>query len=124
MTAALRILSCCSALSCACLLSGCLFGDATPPEPETPPTPVVAYMIAHEAGDSTTVQDPEYGGDVLVSMQENFTSGTGEECKRASLVAQQREAEMVVICRRDGGSWNLAPRIWGQGINESGQRGK
>lgn len=104
------------ALLCTLALAGCMFASPPQPEPETPPTPLAAFMIAHEPGDTATVHDPDYGGDVQVTIQETFISATGEECRRASLVSRQQEAEMAVICRKEGGRWVMGARIWGQGI--------
>ena len=101
------------------LLSGCsLFSSApTITANPVPPSPLVSYMIAHEAGDSTVLDDPDFGTAILVTMQENFSSASGNICKRASLLARQKESEMAVICLDENGQWVLAPRIWGQGIH-------
>ena len=100
------------------LLSGCsLFSSTSTPPPEAvPPSPLVSYMIEHQAGDSTTLDDPDFGTGILVTMQDNFVSASGNICKRASLLARQKESEMAVICLDANGHWVLAPRIWGQGI--------
>ena len=100
------------------LLSGCsLFSSTSPSAPEpVPPSPLVSYMIEHQAGDSTTLDDPDFGAGILVTMQDNFVSASGNVCKRASLLARQKESEMAVICLDANGHWILAPRIWGQGI--------
>lgn len=98
-------------------LAGCGMWKSAPPTPSAPPpTPVAAYMMEHAKGDSTTLDDPQFGENILITMQDSFISASGEECRRATLVARQREAEVVVICRKDGEGWRLAPRIWGQGI--------
>lgn len=96
------------------LLGGCGFGAS--PAPETPPTPVMQYMIDHSKGDTDLLDDPQFGEQIRITMQDTFTSAAGEECKRATLVAREREAEMAVICRKGEEGWKLAPRIWGQGI--------
>ena len=100
------------------VLSGCLFAK-NPPEPPAepaPPTPLAAYMIGHAPGDSTTLDDPDFGQQVRVTMQHEFTSAIGEPCKSASLLAGQRESEIAVICQKLDGTWRMAPRVWGQGI--------
>lgn len=106
-------------LSAACLaLTGCgMFGGTPPPAPEAP-GPVAAFMIDNEPGASATLDDPEFGNAIRVTMQDTFASAGGEQCRRATLVAREREAEIVVICRDADGHWSMAPRIWGQGINQ------
>ncbi len=99
------------------LLSGCLFAKKAPKPPApTPPTPLVAYMIDHAPGDSTTLDDPDFGRQIRVTMQNEFISAIGESCKSASLLAGLRENEIAVICQKKDGTWSMAPRVWGQGI--------
>lgn len=98
-------------------LHGCgLFAD-TPAQPQTPPGPVEAYMISANPGDSTTLEDPGFGKNVRVTLDNGFTSAKGEECKRATVLSGQKEAEVVVICRNSEGQWRMAPRVWGQSID-------
>lgn len=106
------------ALAAGLCLTGCgVFRDSPPSaSPAPPPTPVAAYMMEHQKGDTAVLDDPEFGEAIRVTMQDPFISAAGEECRRATLVARQREAEVVVICRKVGEAWKLAPRIWGQGI--------
>lgn len=99
-------------------LAGCgMFGSTAPAVPDVTPGPVTAFMINNEPGASVTLDDPEFGTEIHVALQDTFTSAAGEQCKRATLVAREREAEIVVICRDAAGRWNMAPRIWGQGIH-------
>ena len=98
-------------------LYGCGFGGA-PEQPETPPGPLMAYMIGAAPGDSTTLDDPDFGKNVRLSMGESFVSAKGEECKRGTALSGQREAEVVVICRDAQGRWNMAPRVWGAGLSQ------
>lgn len=88
-----------------------MMGDTPPPAPEY--SPLVAYMIGHERGDSTTLDDPGFGPDLAVTMQESFESAGGQYCKRATVVAKEKQAEIVVICRKGDEPWQMAPRIWG-----------
>lgn len=98
------------------LLHGCgLFADAPVP-PQTPPGPVEAYMISANPGDSATLEDPGFGKNVRVTLDNGFTSAKGEKCKRATVLSGQKEAEVVVICRNSEGEWRMAPRVWGHGI--------
>ena len=89
-------------------LYGCGFGGA-PEQPETPPGPLMAYMIGAAPGDSKNVR---------LSMGESFVSAKGEACKRGTALSGQREAEVVVICRDAQGRWNMAPRVWGAGLSQ------
>jgi hypothetical protein len=99
------------------LLPG-LFGCAakSDPPPQIPPSPVEAYMISAGFGDSARLDDPAFGRDVNVVMENGFTSAKGEECHRATILAGEKEAEVVVVCKNAAGEWKMAPRVWGQGI--------
>ncbi len=98
-------------------LAGCgLFSDPPPP-PAYQPGPVEAYLISADKRDSTTLDDPAFGKNVRVTLDDGFTSAKGESCKRATVLAGQKEAEVVVICRDGEGQWRMAPRVWGQGID-------
>lgn len=88
-----------------------MFGDTPPPAPTY--SPLVAYMIGHERGDSTTLDDTEFGKELGVTMQDSFESAGGQHCKRATLVAPAKQTEIVVICRKGDEPWQMAPRIWG-----------
>lgn len=95
-------------------------GGTPPPAPPAqakPSSPLLDFLSANEQGASATLDDPEFGQGVRVLVDERFFSATGEECKRATLTAENREAEVVVVCRQADGSWRLAPRIWGQGLS-------
>lgn len=105
------------ALFTALLLGGCGFGGS-PAQPETPPGPVTGFMIVSNVGETATVDDPDFGKAVRVSLDELFTSAKGEDCKRGTVLSGQREAEVIVICRDANGRWNMAPRVWGQGISQ------
>lgn len=114
-----------SSLSLACtllLLSGCgLWGSDLPATfvPPVPPSPVVAFMQDNSPGAAATLQDADFGGEVRVSVDDEFYSAVGELCRRATLFSTGHEAEVVVICRSNTGTdtpWKLMPRIWGRGI--------
>lgn len=98
-------------------LQGCLFGgnDATPPHE---PGPVESFLINAAPGASTTLDDPQFGPQVHVLLEDLFTSAAGEDCKRATVRNQNNEAEVVVICKNAQGVWRLAPRVWGQGLSD------
>lgn len=100
-------------------LTACGGGPQTPvpAQPKAPDSPLLAFLSANEEGASATLDDPEFGEGVRVLVDGRFFSATGEECKRATLTAENREAEVVVVCRQADGSWRLAPRIWGQGLS-------
>lgn len=108
-----------SALLLFFFLSGCgVISDAPPAPPPPPPGPVEGYMITAVPGASTRLDDPAFGKDVSVTMENGFISAKGEECRRASVLVGEREAEVVVICRDAAGRWEMAPRVWGQGIEK------
>lgn len=102
------------ALSLTVPLAGCFGGESTPPPP--PPGPVETFLINAAPGASTTVDDPQFGPQVHVLLEDNFISASGENCRRATVRSQRQEAEVVVICRDGQGVWRLAPRVWGQGL--------
>ena len=95
-------------------LQGCFGGESSPPPP--PPGPVENFLINAAPGASTTLDDPQFGQQVHVLLEDNFVFASGEDCKRATVRSQRQEAEIIVICRDDQGVWRLAPRIWGQGL--------
>lgn len=88
-----------------------MFGDTPPPAPQY--SPLVVYMIAHEKGDSSTLDDPGFGEGLAVTMQDSFESAGGQYCKRATVVGKEKQAEIVVICHKGDEPWQMAPRIWG-----------
>ena len=86
------------ALSLTVPLAGCFGGESTPPPP--PPGPVETFLINAAPGASTTVDDPQFGPQVHVLLEDNFISASGEDCRRATVRSQRQEAEVVVICRQ------------------------
>ena len=98
-------------------LAACGFG-VNPQKAETPPGPVENFMILSTPGQTTVVDDVQFGQGVNVSVDEVFTSAKGENCKRGTVLAGQKEAEVVVICQDEQGRWIMAPRVWGQGISK------
>ena len=64
-------------------------------------------MIVSAVGETATVDDPDFGKGVRVSLDELFTSAKGEDCKRGTVLSGQREAEVIVICKDDKGRWNM-----------------
>lgn len=96
-------------------LAGCVFG-APDTQPGTPAGPVATFMAGASVNESRTLDDPDFGTDVRVRVDENFTSARGEDCKRGTVLTGSGETEVIVICRDAAGHWNMAPRVWGQGI--------
>jgi len=93
-------------------LAGC-FGGNPPPAPE-PLSPLVAFMSSAQPATTEQLDDPVFGNGIRVTQEESFLSASGEDCRRATVVAREREAEMVVVCRTAGGqSWKMMPRIMG-----------
>jgi hypothetical protein len=93
-------------------LSGCA-GLQDAPVPPPPPGPVENFIIIAEPGQSTTLDDPAFGNNIRVAADGAFISAKGEECRRATVTVQGKEAEVVVICRPEGDNWIMAPRVWG-----------
>ena len=98
-------------------LAACGLGE-TPQREETPPGPVESFMIVSTPGQTTVVDDIQFGQGVSVSVDEIFTSAKGENCKRGTVLVGQKEAEVVVLCQDEKGRWVMAPRVWGQGISK------
>ena len=93
-------------------LAGC-FGGSPPPAPE-PLTPLVAFMSSAQPAASAQLDDPVFGNGISVTQEEAFLSASGEDCRRATVVAREREPEMVVVCRAgEGQAWKMMPRIMG-----------
>lgn len=110
---------CCVYMACVVLLgglAGCGLMASDPPPPPVVHGPVAEFIISQTAGSTTVVDDPEFGNAITVIIQDSFYSASGEECKRATLLAQDKQAEVVAVCRKGEGPWALAPRIWGQGL--------
>lgn len=110
------------------LLAAC--GGRQQPAPQAqeqapPVKPVLEFMTRNPAGSSAVLDDPEFGTGIRVVVEGLFTSATGEECRRATLLSQHGEAEVVIACRPAGSgddvAWQMAPRIWGQGIARPAQ---
>lgn len=101
----------------ACLvLAACGF-SSSPTLPETPdPGPVGRHLIAAAPGDEATVDDAEFGAGVRIRAGDAFTSAAGENCRRGTVFAGRKDAEVVVACQGADGVWRMAPRIWGQGM--------
>jgi hypothetical protein len=93
-------------------LSGCA-GLQDAPAPPPMPGPAENFIIAAEPGQATILDDPAFGNNIRVAMDSAFTSAKGEECRRATVTVQGKEAEVVVICKHEDGSWIMAPRVWG-----------
>ena len=111
----MRYLLLCSAL----LLGACSWGAQPEPRPAPTLSPLMAFMAGHDKGETTTLDDPEFGQGVQVIMQDAFTSATGDTCRRASLINAASQTEVVVMCRKgegDAATWQMMPRIWGQGL--------
>ncbi|MCL1985719.1 MAG: hypothetical protein FWG59_04650 [Betaproteobacteria bacterium] len=103
---------CCTALLGGMLLAGCSGGNP-PVEPE-PLSPLVAFISSAQPTASAQLDDPAFGSGILVTLEEAFVSASGEDCRRAAVIAREREAEMVVVCRAEEGQpWKMMPRIMG-----------
>ncbi|MBO4301540.1 MAG: hypothetical protein J5861_08070 [Desulfovibrio sp.] len=98
------------------LSGGCAWFGTTPVEPETPPSPVTAFMSGASPGEEVTLDDQDFGRGISVRVDETFTSAKGERCKRGTVRNDRGETEVVVVCQEGNDRWNMAPRVWGQGI--------
>ena len=77
-------------------------------------TPLVAFMSSAQPAASAQLDDPVFGNGISVTQEEAFLSASGEDCRRATVVAREREPEMVVVCRAgEGQAWKMMPRIMG-----------
>ncbi|MEG6504161.1 DVU3141 family protein [Nitratidesulfovibrio sp. 1201_IL3209] len=110
------------------LLAAC--GGRQQPAPQAqeqalPARPILEFMTGNPAGSSAVLDDPEFGTGIRVVVEGLFISATGEECRRATLLSEHGEAEVVIACRPvgsgDADAWQMAPRIWGQGISRPPQ---
>jgi len=91
--------------------AGCF--DGSPPEP-APLSPLEAFMASAQPGATTQLDDPAFGDALQVTQEEAFLSASGEDCRRAVVVARERAAEIVVVCRAgEKQPWKMMPRIMG-----------
>lgn len=79
-------------------------------------TPVEHFIAINEAGTLGAVDDEAFGGRVDITVEAVFTSAGGRTCKRAVVSRPPHEAEIVILCREDGGKWAMMPRVWGRGL--------
>jgi len=94
------------------LLTACSGGNP-PSEPEAL-SPVMAFMSSALPAASAQLDDPVFGSGIFVTQEEAFVSASNEDCRRATVIARAREAEMLVICRTEQGQpWKMMPRIMG-----------
>lgn len=122
------VLALCALCVLPVLLAAC--GGRQQPTPQAqeqalPAKPILEFMTSNPAGASAVLDDPEFGTGIRVVVEGLFTSASGEECRRATLLSQHGEAEVVIACRPAGSggdvAWQMAPRIWGQGIARPAQ---
>lgn len=84
-------------------------------------SPVEVFIISHNPGASDAVgviNDSEFGENVRIVLEQEFTSASGATCRRASLFSTNGEAEVVIMCKDEKEEWKMVPRVWGQGINK------
>lgn len=112
----MKKLLCLMCLAVLASLTGCGMMSSDPPAPAPIYGPVAEFIISGGPGNTTVVDDPEFGNEITVIVQDFFVSASGEECKRATLLAQDKQAEIIAMCRKADAPWTMAPRIWGQGL--------
>jgi len=100
----------CHAMLLGFCLTACSGGNP-PVEPEAL-TPLVAFMASAAPAATAQLDDPVFGSGIVVTQEEAFVSASSEDCRRATVVAGGREAEMLVICRSAPEQpWKMMPRI-------------
>lgn len=104
------------------LLASCMpriFGTSEVQTPENPApvslSPVPAFISVNSAGAQASIEDESFGGLVDVSVEGEFHSAAGRDCKRAVVSKPPHESEIVILCRQ-GDGWEMMPRVWGRGI--------
>ena len=104
------------------LVTGCMprfFGTSEEQAPEIPApvslSPVPAFISVNSAGAQASIEDEAFGGLVDVSVEGEFHSAAGRDCKRAVVSKPPHESEIVILCRQ-GDGWEMMPRVWGRGI--------
>lgn len=101
----------------ALMLAGCGHTVSEPPILEPAPLgPMEAFLAAELPGQSIVLDDPEFGENIRVTVEDMFVSANGEHCKRGTVLSSHGNAEVVVICRDKNGYWKMAPRVWGHAI--------
>lgn len=99
----------------ASILTGC--GRTVAPAAPSPVLgPVAAFLATAELGQSTTLDDPEFGSNVRVTVEDVFVSAKGEPCRRGTVLSSHGSAEVIAICLNKRGEWEMAPRVWGQSL--------
>lgn len=99
------------------ILVGCGHTVA-PPAPKPILGPVAAFLATAQSGQSAVLDDPEFGNDVRITVEDTFFSAKGEPCKRGTVLSSHGSAEVVVICLNKMGEWEMAPRVWGQTLDQ------
>lgn len=99
-----------------CLPACGMFADAPQPPPAKVLSPLETYLVTAAPGESTLLNDPQFGENIRVSVEGGFASANGQNCRRGTVIASNRDAEVVVICQDEHNQWQTAPRVWGQGL--------
>lgn len=102
----------------AVIWTGCGHTVSTPPVSEPVLSPVETFLATEDPGQSAILDDPQFGDNIRITVEDTFTSANGEQCKRGTVLSSRGDAEVIVICRDAHGSWKMAPRVWGQSIEE------
>jgi 17 kDa common-antigen outer membrane protein len=83
------------------------------PTPHQSQGPLVAWAVEHTAGSRTVLEDPEFGGKISASLEQEYRAASGLLCKSVRLRTERSFGEEVAVCQAEGVAWFLARRIWG-----------
>ena len=81
----------------ALMLAGCGHTVSEPPISEPAPLgPMEAFLAAELPGQSIVLDDPEFGENIRVTVEDMFVSANGEHCKRGIFLSGKMEARREI----------------------------
>lgn len=72
---------------------------------------IAEFIGANPSGSTTAARDPRTGESVELWVEGEYLAGTGEICRRASLVNSVDKSSRYVATCRIKGVWSLLPEI-------------